>query len=194
MWHHSGPWHHFTKLSEELAELHQALSKHEIGEDTTGNLSQELADVFAWIVAIWQLAFPSKDLQDEFINHYYNGCPVCTNFPCKCPSRRERRSGIVSLTELELLHKKVNELRIVLANREDELVDIQTSLAKAIESRNEQVTLQAVAQTKDRMESIKKTITQLDETGKKAVSIIDTASGLATRMLKLVEFFGPYIS
>src|SRR5713101_3796319 len=81
IWFHSGPWHHFTKLLEELAELHQALSKHETGEDVIENVGQEIADVFAWIVATWQLAIPGKDLQEEFIGHYYKGCPVCSARP-----------------------------------------------------------------------------------------------------------------
>jgi predicted DNA-binding protein len=193
LWYHYGPGLHFTKLLEELAELHQALSKFEGGEERIDNVSTELADVFAWIVAIWQLAIPGKNFQEEFITHYYEGCPVCTTFPCLCASRKERRSGIIALPQLRELSKRMDDLSEVLGARKSELVDLRKSIEKAIESQNEQVAVQAVAQTKDKMESIRKTISDVDETGKKAVSIIDTASGIATRLLSLVEIIRPFI-
>ncbi len=187
IWFHSGPWFHFTKLFGELSELHQALSKHEIGEDKTENLAEELADVFAWMISIWQLEFPTKDLQDEFITYFYNGCPVCGSKPCKCSPRSERRSGIVSVAELESLHRQVSDLAEKLGDRQEELADIRKSLQLAIESKSEQVAVQAVAQTKDKMRSLKDSINSIDETGKKAMSLVETISNLATKLLGLVE-------
>src|SRR6266851_1227045 len=85
--------------------------------------------------------------------------------PCRCPARGERRSGIVSLVELRQLRDRVGELSAVLKGREVELGELQKSLSVAIDSRNEQVAVQAVTQTRDRMESIKKTISDVDEAG-----------------------------
>jgi len=99
----------------------------------------------------------------------------------------------VSLVELRQLRDRVGELSAVLKGREVELGELQKSLSVAIDSRNEQVAVQAVTQTRDRMESIKKTISDVDEAGKKAVSIADTAAGLATGLLKLVEFVRPLL-
>ena len=127
--------------------MHQALAKFEAGEDRIENVSQEVADIFAWIVAIWQLAMPQENLQEEFISHYYNGCPVCEELPCKCLSRKERRSGIVSLPQLRDLHDQIAQLGEVLGSRGKELGDIKKSIEQAIQSQNEQVAVQAIAQT-----------------------------------------------
>jgi len=193
LWYHSGPGFHFTKLLEEMAELHQALSKWEGGDNRLANVATELADVFAWIVATWQLAMPGKNLREEFITHYYEGCPVCNGFPCSCGSRRERSSGIVTLPQLRELSKRLDELSGVLGSRKNELQDIKASIEKAIDSKDEQVAVQAVAQTKSRMETLRETVSDIDESGKKAVSIIENVSLLASKLLNLVDLIRPFI-
>lgn len=187
IWYYSGPWYHFAKLAEELGELHQAFGKFEIGEEDIANVREELADVLAWILSAWQLAFPDRDLQDEFIDFYSHGCPACRENPCKCPPRSDRRAGVVSLDELGELRKSVDCLAGMLGAKQADLADILESLDAAISSKNEQVALRAVFQTKSTVAALKGKVDSVTDAGKRTLSLAEAIDGTATRLLELVS-------
>lgn len=189
IWYHSGPSFHFTRLMEELGELHQALSNYEASLAPINRVEEEAADVLAWILAIWPLAIPGKDLQDEFISYYYRGCPVCQSKPCICLARAERKSGIAIRQDLETLEKQVNKLSEVMQDTSSDFNDLRKSLRIAIETGNEQIAYQAVSETQNKMEAIKNTIDSADDTGKKALSLIGTVLALSSKLSILVELF-----
>lgn len=89
----------FMWLTEEIGELSTALretehlgqqrqsaddsdlkSKHEAAKH---NLSQEFADVFAWLATIANVA--DVDLSAALFEKYGAGCPGCSQFSCDCP-------------------------------------------------------------------------------------------------------------
>ena len=95
------------------------------------------------------------------------------------------------MPQLRDLHDQIAQLGEVLGSRGKELGDIKKSIEQAIQSQNEQVAVQAVAQTKKKIEAIKNTVSDVDETGKRAVAIIDTAIIITGKLLRLVNFWGP---
>lgn len=68
----------FMWLMEEVGELSAALR-----EDNPQNLSEEFADVLAWLTTIANLA--GVDLAEAIQTKYGSGCPGCNQFVCSCP-------------------------------------------------------------------------------------------------------------
>ena len=68
----------FMWLMEEVGELSTALRK-----DDPKNLSEEFADVLAWLTTIANSA--DIDLTQALQNKYGSGCPGCMQFVCTCP-------------------------------------------------------------------------------------------------------------
>jgi NTP pyrophosphatase (non-canonical NTP hydrolase) len=68
----------FMWLMEEVGELSAALR-----EDNPQNLSEEFADVLAWLTTIANLA--GVDLAKAIQTKYGSGCPGCNQFVCSCP-------------------------------------------------------------------------------------------------------------
>lgn len=66
----------FRWLSEEVGELARGLRKGD-----RENLSEEFADVFAWLVS---LASIEGIEMEEAIAKYASGCPKCGSKPCRC--------------------------------------------------------------------------------------------------------------
>ena len=69
----------FMWLMEEVGELASALRKN----DDPENLSEEFADVIAWLTTIANVA--GVDLNEALINKYGQGCPGCSKLVCSCP-------------------------------------------------------------------------------------------------------------
>lgn len=80
-----------SRLFEELGELHQAYSKYKSDERyPKKNISEELADVTAWMLSLWDIVFKEIDLGDEISNYYVDGCPSCHTKKCVCENYRGR--------------------------------------------------------------------------------------------------------
>ena len=174
LWHHAGPWYHFTKLSEELAELHEAISKNQVGEKKIDAVSQEIADVFTWFISIWSSAFPETTLEDSMIDHYYHGCPECRKKPCICPDRNSRSTDHIDLNTLNEINSKLGDLGSLNVIDEKILDDLKRAVKVAINTQSEPRMVQAAAETHDKLKTVNSSLDKIDETGKKASSIITT--------------------
>ena len=83
----------FLWLTEEIGELAAALretsdeEKARVADDVFAqrrqNLSQEFADVLAWLATIANVA--GVDLSEAVAQKYGSGCPGCQEFICICP-------------------------------------------------------------------------------------------------------------
>jgi NTP pyrophosphatase (non-canonical NTP hydrolase) len=67
----------FRWFAEEVGELARALRKGD-----RANLTEEFADVAAWLVTLASLS--GVDLEDA-VGKYAHGCPRCGGTPCTCP-------------------------------------------------------------------------------------------------------------
>lgn len=87
----------FAKLSEERAEIHRLCRQYRrarsrISALVKENLEKEIADYFAWLLAIWtleKLHEPDFSFQEAFTDKYSAGCPYCTSCPCQCSTERQ---------------------------------------------------------------------------------------------------------
>jgi NTP pyrophosphatase (non-canonical NTP hydrolase) len=64
---------------EELDELKEAIEN----KGSAQALSDEFADVFAWLCSLGNLL--EVDISDAFFNKYNNSCSKCKKSPCVCP-------------------------------------------------------------------------------------------------------------
>ncbi len=64
-------------LIEEVGELAEAVRKN-------GNIGEEIADVFAWLVSLANLY--DIDVEEEVAKKYPGYCLRCSEKPCRCDS------------------------------------------------------------------------------------------------------------
>lgn len=69
----------FLWFAEEVGELAGA-----IRSGNEGNLHEEFADVFAWLVS---LASITGVRMEDAIEKYAEGCPCCRKTPCECSDK-----------------------------------------------------------------------------------------------------------
>ena len=55
IWYYGGSGFHFSKVAEEVAEIHEAISGLLIGKKKLGAVSDEIADVLAWLLGAWYI-------------------------------------------------------------------------------------------------------------------------------------------
>lgn len=72
-----GPERTMLWLVEEIGELAEA-----IREENNSKLSEEFADVFAWLASLANVV--NIDLETVVLSKYGSACPVCKSIPCKC--------------------------------------------------------------------------------------------------------------
>lgn len=72
----------FMWLMEEIGELSSALRS-----DDRQNLSEEFADVLAWLATIANVC--EIDLAQAVTEKYGNGCPGCQKLVCLCPDEEK---------------------------------------------------------------------------------------------------------
>lgn len=65
-------------FAEEVGELTRALRRR----DDPANLSEEFADVLAWLSTLASIA--GIDLEAAALQKYRRGCPYCHSTPCAC--------------------------------------------------------------------------------------------------------------
>lgn len=101
IWDISGLDFHFKKVHEELAEVHESISKYEKEKTSIKTIEDEFADVFAWLISTWRIFSDNKCLTDEFLLYYKDNCPVCKQKECKCGLRNERNQGLFEIMVVE---------------------------------------------------------------------------------------------
>lgn len=182
IWHYAGPWVQFVKLSEEIGELHEAISRFEKGAKPLETIKGEIADVFAWILSLWITVYPKKGLQAVFNNYYYKGCPVCNNKPCLCGDRNNR---IGELLDIEP-YKEIGDYLVSLSNyipleHRGALDKIKKSIDSVIQTQKETIANAALAQTITELRKLREALPKLD---KKGDSIMDDIINITQVELK----------
>ncbi|HWM90678.1 MAG TPA: hypothetical protein VN493_07930 [Thermoanaerobaculia bacterium] len=183
IWRYAGPWHLFAKLQEETAELHEAMAGFVRKIKPFDVVSQEMADVFAWLLASWGILFREKSLDGEFISYYLDGCPVCRRNPCKCQPYNSRPEGLIDVVTLKEIKHHLEELTKLLPESQALLGDAIQSVTVAAETQDEAIARLSVSQTTDKLEEFKKKITTADEIGKKSFSLVNTILSLADKFM-----------
>lgn len=171
IWHFSGPWMNCSKLFEEVAELHEAISKYIAKVKKLENVEQEFADVLAWILSAWSSVNRELSLDDELKNYFYNGCPVCLTSPCICSQSDARIQGLVDAEKFRELRLLFEELETISPDAKEYIKELIVSLKSVEESQNEAVASATIIEAKSRMELLENTLDKTDAISKKLASI-----------------------
>jgi hypothetical protein len=167
VWYFHGAWRHIAKLYEETAEIHEAVSDYKKGEKPLSAVAEEVADVFAWIMSVWGIVFPNQSLDKTFVDYYFDGCPVCKSFPCKCKMHNGKPTGLVDYNRLTNVKEKLDELSKILPDYKEDMDELKKSYEYVLHTQNEPTAKVVVSQTKDVVEKIRSgTSTQDDVTSK----------------------------
>ena len=182
VFHHAGPWHLIAKMQEEIGEVHEAASKFAKGSKTVHAIGEELSDALAWLLGAWGIVCRDRSMDDCFIDYYINDCPVCTSFPCVCADRAERPAELIDIETLRTIERSIKGLEDVLPEAKNLLQEIKKSVEVAAQDQSEPTTVHALKEVKGALEEIKGTVSTVDETGKKALSIINTITQLIDKI------------
>ena len=176
IWYYAGPWHHISKIHEEIAEIHEAYARLKRGEIRREVLANEVADVLAWLLGAWGILFPKKSLSDVFIDYYYSGCPVCKSNPCVCGLYAGRPEGLMDYKLLvqarDLLQDLSKELESIVPSYQKELDDLILSFNVAVETQNEPTAKLSVAQAQEKLEQLQKILSTSSKASQKTVTLL----------------------
>ncbi|MGV8843547.1 MAG: hypothetical protein ACOH2I_09985 [Pseudomonas sp.] len=156
IWAAYGSTYHFSRVFEELGEVHEAYGALASHQRTNSNLKEELADVFAWLISAWGIVNKDTPLSDAIINYYYNGCPVCQSNPCNCLEYSSRLQAIVKVEDLEEFKKTILQIIEISPSKNEALQDIVKSLDIAKESKSTVEAKRVIAQGLNTLDNIDK--------------------------------------
>ncbi len=185
IWRHAGPFYHFTKLNEELAELHENISKYIVKKKQITAISQEIADISSWFFSIWSNVFNEITLEDAVIGYYYHGCPQCNSKPCKCPDRNSMSIDFIDVDSLIQIRNKLNDLDTLKYIEPKMLDDLKRTIEGAIGNQSEPRMVQAAQDTRDKLAKLNSSLDKVDEKGQKARTIIESILDIIEKSLRL---------
>ncbi len=171
IWHFSGPWMTCSKLFEEVAELHEAISKYLVEEKKKVNVNQEFADVLAWLLTAWNSCFRGKSLDDELISYFYQDCPVCLQFPCVCKTSDSRIQGLVDAKKFSELRSLFEDLEHLTPDAKGELEDLIISLRSVEDTQDEATANATVSKVKQAYDNFMTSLTMTESVANKLSSI-----------------------
>ncbi|WP_339526009.1 MazG-like family protein [Pseudomonas sp. EA_35y_Pfl2_R111] len=179
IWVTIGPVFHFSKILEELGEIHEAYTGFCKGNRSKENIAEELADVLAWMLSAWSM-LSSKNLSTELITYYYEGCPVCKLESCICEDYSSRGQRLVKLEELEEFNRALNELLQLAPQKANEITQIINSINTVIEKPETTSAKRVINQGIDVIEKIDSTLGKAEGIGEKISSIAKKLTSLAS--------------
>jgi NTP pyrophosphatase (non-canonical NTP hydrolase) len=137
VWFHAGPSYHFGKVHEEVAEIHEAVSRFDRNQKPKSAVADEIGDVFAWLISAWDIYYPDRQLEEDLKSYYLKGCPVCGQPKCVCGDRDDRPDGLIDTESLTAILKVIKGLEDIFGG--DRFADLRRSLERAIASQNQPV-------------------------------------------------------
>lgn len=179
VWSAIGSWQHTSKMQEELAEVHEASTRFLDGRKNLSAVSEEFADLFAWILSSWSISHPNRSIDDEFINFYLSGCPVCGQPEnCKCEKYKDKKGNLVDKDKIEEIEKLFTSLAGEADIDTADVDEIRASLKKAAESQSEPIAREAIAQTRDKASEIEKMLERGAKNSKNVAAIVASLKGI----------------
>lgn len=171
VWTIHGSFYHFTRIFEELGEIHEAYSTYIKDESRKVNLEEEIADFTAWFLSAWKIQNPQISLMERLRDYYISGCPVCKNEKCACGDYEDRQEAIVKLTDLEKIKNELIELQNLTNIKSVEFTDLIKSLDVAIETKSTTDAKRVLDQTKETLDNIEKSSSSIVGIGENAMKI-----------------------
>ncbi|WP_163003799.1 hypothetical protein [Pseudomonas viridiflava] len=175
IWNAFGSFYHFSRLFEELGEVHEAYSNYRKTKNKL-NLEEELADVTAWLLSAWGIHQKGASLSDCLIDYYMDNCPVCKKSSCTCQEYSDRSQMLSDKTSLENVKTQIIELLTLEPSLTRELNDLVQSMDQAI------LTTSTV-DAKQAVNSAKKILSQVES----AVHATDDVAGRAGKLASAIQ-------
>lgn len=171
VWTIHGSFYHFTRIFEELGEIHEAYTAYAKDESRKINLEEEIADLTAWLLSAWKIQNPQSSLMETLRDYYISGCPVCKKEKCQCNDYEDRQEAIVKLSDLNKIKAELLEIQTLTNTKTTEFADLIKSLDVAIESKSTTDAKRVLDETKDTLEKIEKTSNSIAGIGENAVKV-----------------------
>jgi len=188
IWKSFGSFYHFSRLFEELGEVHEAYSSFIKTKDKV-NLEEELADVTAWLLSAWGIHHQSESLSDWLRDYYMNNCPVCKGSPCTCKEYSDRPQMLADKASLEEVKARIVELIAIDPDLKNEMVDLIKSMDKAIENVSTIDAKQAVGSVRKTLSGIGDAINAAGDMSGKATKVLTSIKSILAAIEKLKEFW-----
>lgn len=174
IWATVGPVFHFSRILEELGEIHEAYTGFCKDEQPIGNVAEELADVLAWLLSAWGILTTDK-LSDALITYYYKDCPVCHEKSCNCTDYASRGQRLVKIDELLEFKHQLEELIRIAPEKINEIETVKNSIDIVIENPSTTAAKRTLNQGITALETIDNTLGKVEGIGSKISAIAKTA-------------------
>ncbi|QZD73813.1 hypothetical protein [Pseudomonas sp. 3-2] len=175
IWKAFGSFYHFSRLFEELGEIHEAYSGYKKDGEKI-KLEEELADVTAWLLSAWGIHHKSDSLSDCLLDYYIDNCPVCKKSPCVCTEYSDRPQMLADKASLEEVKAKIVELISLDPSLKAEIGELLSSMDQAIDTVSTVDAKQAVG-------SVKRALTQMEG----AINKADDVTGRTNKVLASIK-------
>lgn len=179
IWAAYGSTYHFSRLFEEIGEIHEGYGAFATKERSIDNLRDELADVFAWLLSAWGIAHKQLPLSDAFIKYYYDGCPVCNSNPCKCKDYSSRAQALVKIEDLDEFKKLISDALALAPQKAVPLQEILASLEEVKGTKSTTDAKRIVAQGLDVLKQAESATNLTATTATNLKNLLDTAAVIA---------------
>ncbi|MDZ5109801.1 hypothetical protein [Pseudomonas putida] len=146
IWNIYGSSYQFSRLFEELGEVHEAIGAYLTNKRNLEIVGEELADVFAWLASAWGIANGNRKLSEALISYYYSGCPVCEANPCGCGDYQSRDQALVNPDDLDRFKKFLIDIISETKTNNKDLELVAQSIDQAKESKSTTEATRAIAQ------------------------------------------------
>ncbi|MFH2026608.1 MAG: toll/interleukin-1 receptor domain-containing protein [bacterium] len=184
VWISAGYQTHILKIHQEMTEIHEAYSNFINKKKPINAVMDEIADVFAWILAAWVIKYPKDSIDWVFIDYYVNDCPVCRKAPCKCGLSDSRSATLPDFDKLALVREYLDQLALLFPDHQDVFSNLLKSYSNVLKTQNMPIAWAALTETKAILEKLRKTVTTLDLEGKSA-SPLYSALNIVNAILKI---------
>lgn len=171
VWISDGYEKHILKLHQEMTEIHEAYGNHKKGAKPISAVTEEIADVFAWLLSAWSITYPQTSgdkmvsLDKCFVDYYRNDCPVCKKAPCECGPSDSRAALLPDLSNIDILINNLEELSRFFPEYKDSFSSLLRTLGNQKNIQSMPVVSAAMREAKALLEEIRKTITTRELNG-----------------------------
>lgn len=188
IWKAFGSFYHFSRLFEELGEVHEAYSSYKkTGEKL--NLEEELADVTAWLLSAWGIHYREESLSDWLMDYYMHDCPVCKKSPCTCKEYSDRPQMISDKATLEEVKSRIIELISLDPGLKGEINELLESVDQAIATTSTVDAKQAVSSIKRALGKVEESINTAGNITERASKVASTIHSILARIDELKSFW-----
>jgi len=188
IWNAFGSFYHFSRLFEELGEVHEAYSNYR----KTGNiinLEEELADVTAWLLSAWGIHQNNASLSDCLIDYYMDNCPVCKKPSCVCQEYSDRSQMLSDKASLELVKAQIIELLTLDPGLNVEINDLVQSMDQAILTTSTVDAKQAVNSAKKILTGVEDAIHAADSVAARTSKVVSAIHSILASMDGLKSYW-----